>query len=55
MINFISEKRAFHLKNDYISYIFFINSKNILQHVYFGKKINDFDFESYLDLGFELL
>ena len=53
MINFNSEKRAFHLKNDYISYIFFINSKNILQHVYFGKKINDFDFESYLDLGFE--
>lgn len=53
MINFNSETRAFHLKNDYISYIFFINSKNILQHIYFGKKIKDFDFESYLDLGFE--
>ena len=53
MINFNSETRSFHLHNNNISYIFYINSKNILQHIYFGKRVKDFDFESYINLGWE--
>ena len=53
MISYDAKRKSFHLYNENISYIFFINSKDILQHVYFGKKLNDFDFESYIDLGWD--
>lgn len=53
MIKYNQEKRLFHLYNKEISYMFYVNSKNVLQHIYFGKRINEFDFTSYLDLGFE--
>lgn len=53
MINFRKEKNIVHLYNDNISYIIYINSKNYLQHVYFGKRINDFDIDSYLELGWD--
>ena len=53
MINFNKEKNIIHLYNDNISYIIYINSKKYLQHVYFGKRISDFDIESFLDLGWD--
>ncbi len=42
-ISFNKEKKLFHLYNKDISYYFYINSKNILQHLYFGKYLDDID------------
>lgn len=51
MIDFIAEKRLFHLYNENISYYFYITEKGILQHLYFGKRLDDIDIESLTDLG----
>lgn len=47
------EKKLFHLNNKKMSYMFFINGMGYLQHLYFGKKINSFDFASFTDYGYE--
>lgn len=51
MIDFIEKKRLFHLYNERISYYFYITEKGILQHLYFGKRLDDIDIGSLTDLG----
>lgn len=51
---FYNEKnKLFNIFNDEISYLFFINEQGYLQHLYFGSKINDFDFDSFINIGYE--
>ena len=52
-ITFNKENMLFHIFNKNVSYKFFINSQGYLQHIYFGSYIDDFDFSSYLDIGYE--
>ena len=51
-----ADKRIIHLFNKNISYIIGINSLNILEHLYFGKRIKDFnkqEFIKYPDHNFQ--
>lgn len=51
MIVFDSEKRLFKLENKDISYIFLINEKGILIHLYYGKRIDNFSLNNFLQNG----
>ena len=48
-----AEQKLFNLFNDNISYKFFVNDQGYLQHLYFGSKVEDFDFDSLTELGYE--
>ena len=48
-----TERKLFNLFNDNISYKFFVNDQGYLQHLYFGSKVEDFDFDSLTELGYE--
>jgi alpha-galactosidase len=52
-IHFDITRKLFHLNNDKLSYIFFINEKDVLQHLYFGRKIEDIDILSSTNLGWD--
>ena len=53
MICYCENKKAFEISNRKISYMFCINSFGYLQHLYFGKKIEMFDFNSFTNIGYE--
>lgn len=50
-IIFDEKRRLFHLNNNKISYFFFVNEKNIMQHLYFGSYLDDINIESVSDCG----
>ena len=52
-IKFNSKKSLFILENQNIDYLIYLNKKNILQHIYFGKKIDIFDIKSITDFKFD--
>lgn len=41
------------MKNDFVSYLFLVNKERVLQHLYFGKSVADFDAFSFTNLGFD--
>ena len=43
--------KLFHLKTSKISYYLLINEIGMLQHVYFGKSLDEMHIDSLLDLG----
>lgn len=43
MIFFDEEKRIFHLRNDYISYIMGVEEQSLLAHIYYGKSISGYN------------
>lgn len=49
----ICHNNVFHITNDAISYLFFVNKERMLQHLYFGKRLDDFDVNSATELGFD--
>ncbi len=51
MIKFIKEKNVFILENKEITYLFFVNEKGILIHLYFGKKLNNYSLENFINQG----
>ena len=51
MINYDPSARTFVLSNRFISYVIYVNKKNILQHVYFGKRVDNIDADAVLDFG----
>ena len=54
MIIFYDEQtKLFNISNDSITYLFFINECGYLQHLYFGDKLESFDFESFINIGYE--
>ena len=52
-IEFNSKTKLFTLGNKFFQYKFFINSKNYLQHIYFGKPIKDFEFDETINLNWD--
>lgn len=52
-ISFDKKRKLFHLTNNKISYYFFVNEKNILQHLYFGSYLDDINIESITNLGWD--
>ena len=52
-ITFDEQLKLFDLSNDNISYKFYVNSHNYLQHLYFGPKLDNYDFTSSTNFGFE--
>ncbi len=51
MITFDNDKKLFILKNNNVEYAFFINEFGQLQHLYFGKPIEEIDIEKICDVG----
>ena len=41
MIVYNKENKSFHLHTKTTSYVFFVNEKNHLEHLYYGAKIKD--------------
>ena len=53
MITFDSENKIFKIDGKNFSYIFSVNSKGILRHLYYGKSLKAYDVSSSSDLGFD--
>lgn len=51
-ITYNAENALFRIENARFSYVFFVNSKGVLQHLYFGKPIGETDLSS-ADLGWD--
>lgn len=51
-ITFDRKNSVFRIENAKLSYVFFVNKKGVLQHLYFGKKIGETDLSS-TDLGWD--
>ena len=52
-ISFDKNLKLFHINNSRISYYFFVNEIGVLQHLYYGSRLDEFPYKASIDFGFD--